>query len=184
MQQNFFPTSARIEEIPSGRTSRSAPTVQPYQQFANYGNVPAQATTYISHDVGSLFLSPGGGLTQHVRIVRPWATIQAAELLHSPEHPYPYCTCSTTPTSPSVVNISFQRSILDQITAAYQHSPQQEPLHSVASTPSPTSPHLAPVHNVSSSEQIQPTAQHDYVGGLVGFLQVRAPQGRSLRFVD
>jgi len=83
VQENFIPTSARIEEVPSiasGRSSRSGshPTFQrndngtyyqghhspqsevpqstnfSYGQYTNYAGVPAQTTTFIPHNVGTL----------------------------------------------------------------------------------------------------------------------------------
>ena len=80
--QQVFPTSARIEEVPSpssGRTSRSGshPTLQrndsnssyrnqqfhqsevprstnvPYERFYNYSNVPFQSAAFTSHNVGT-----------------------------------------------------------------------------------------------------------------------------------
>jgi hypothetical protein len=67
----------------------------------------------------------------------------------------------------------------DRTLAVRRPPPQREQLHPVTSTFSPTSSHPVSVHNVplpqSSTEQIQPTAQHDYVNQLISFLQVRVP---------
>ena len=91
-QQDFFPTSARIEEVPpvsSGRSSRSGSHSAPqrnannshrrsyqfsqsqvprntngsYEQFPN-DNAPVHTTTFISNDVGSLKHFSGNDLTR------------------------------------------------------------------------------------------------------------------------
>lgn len=170
VQENFIPTSARIEEVPSGRSSRSGshPTFQrndngSYYQghhspqsevpqstnvsygYTNYAGVPAQTTTFIHHNFHS-----GHSSGQRDSYPPP------PPIIHTPAAP-------VRPPPPPLV---------------YQPPTQKEPPRPVASASSPTFPYPVPVQTrvpQPSAEYNQPPARYDYVKELIDFLKRHPP---------